>query len=472
MQKQKTLYFIAMHCLLCGSATAVEVESSLTLDVTYTDNIFLSLLDPQDEIVFRARPSIRLADETRRFRYSIDYMFEALRYDQLSRTESYHQYLTGFETALIPDSLFVDFGASRRQMARAPDVAIPRSNIPLSSNRQDRDDFYVSPRFAVDLSAAVRAEGNFRNSWVEFSEEDAATDNSEHRDGRLSIDNFRSRQGLAWQLQYAWERSEFQQNQFFEYQRATAQLGYWFTENFRVFATGGQESDVRNPLDPAFAEALWEAGFAVDSGENLSLEIAAGDRSFGATYRGQLEFNFRSGSTMLRYREAPSAQDRQQRIYRVGLETNELTDLLNRPGEAERFLSKRLDWSLTLTGRRTTVNAIAYVDRRSERFNLDAVAENLGDERQQGGRVDFDYRLGGRTTLTSAVKMSRRELEDGSASEQIGVSIGLEYSLGSRSTLSLVYNYDEEDAEESTVLRDYTANSALLSFTRDFFATR
>lgn len=77
-------------------------------------------------------------------------------------------------------------------------------------------------------------------------------------------------------------------------------------------------------------------------------EVALGDRSFGSSWRGKLDYDFDCGNTGLSYNETPttSANDR---FSGVGLlDPEQPNDYLFRAGSAERYISKRLEWSLNL----------------------------------------------------------------------------------------------------------------------------
>src|SRR5690606_13148401 len=123
---------------------------------------------------------------------------------------------------------------------------------------------------------------------------------------------------------------------------------------------------------------------------SLSAEFALGERSFGRSWRGKLDFEFRRGSTSFSYAETPTTQDN-SRLRRNSLGGPDLPDdFLDRPGSGERYLSNRLEWLLNLNFNRTDFSFSLFDDERTERALLDGTV--LPDESQRGALVSVSYR--------------------------------------------------------------------------------
>ena len=449
-----------------------EFTPQVTAGLTHTDNIALTTIDKESEFIYRLEPSFSFDHEAGAVTVNADYRAQALRYRDLGETDVYHQYDANLRFALIPDTFFMDVGGNRSQTIVDPEQAIPYSNLPVSQNRQDRDEYYAAPSFQYSFGDSIAMTGEYRHTWVEYSETDAQVgslfDARDNRQGEatFALDNYQRERGLTWALRYNWQRAEYEEEIPWEYQQALAELGFWAGGNTRIFASAGKESAWDQPLDPKMQDGLWEAGFAHQLGQRLSAEFAAGERSFGSSWRGDLQFNFRRGSTSLSYAETPTTEGR-IRYPRGAFDDPEVPeDFLSRPGRTERFIAKRLQWTLNLELRRTGLGLSYFDDDRTERTTAEGTP--LVDESQRGASLTISYRVGARTDLSMGGSWVERELEGGDTGEILRANVGIGYRLGQRTGLTLSYLYAEEDGEGSTSLRDYVANTVSFDITRTF----
>jgi hypothetical protein len=449
--------------LLAASAAHAEFEPQVTVGITHTDNVFLQAEDKQSDIVYRLEPSFHFAKETKALTLNADYLLQAFRYRDLGETEVFHQYQASARAALIPDTFFLEAGGSRDQAIVDPDLTIPSSNLPISGNRQNRDEYYVAPSFQYAFGSDVAATGEYRLTWLEFEEDQAQS--SRQGSARFSLDNYRRERGVSWALRYAWERAEYDLDEPWEYQRATAELGFWAAAHTRFFASAGMESAWDAPLDPKLEDDLWEAGVSQQLGERLSAEFAAGERSFGSSWRGDLRFRFRRGSTSLSYSETPTTEGH-IRIRRSAFDGIEVPQsVLLRPGSTERFIAKNLMWTLDFQLRRTGLALSVFDSDRVGRTEADGTP--LPDESERGASCSLSYKLGARTTLSLGAWWAERELQIGK-SELVNGYFEVGYRLGRKTSLALNYAYAEEDPEGLASALDYAANTVSLDLTRAF----
>jgi hypothetical protein len=455
--------------LITTPLLAMEFDAEVSAGATHTDNLTLAPDNEQGELVYRLEPSFQLLYEGTRITTDVDYRLQAFRYRDLEETEVFHEYDASIRADLVPDNLFFEVGTARAQAIRDPRLPIPQTNLPISGNRQDRDEYYASPSFQFPLGSTVAAQGDYRHTWVRFQEDDQGSETigNEQGEGTFSIDNYRQGRGLAWAMRYNWRRIEYDE-QFFpwEYQIASLELGFWITGNTRLFASGGLESAWDAPLDPALKDEIWEAGVSRWVSERLLAEFAVGERSFGKSWRGTLDFTFRRGSTSLSYRETPTTQDN-SRIGQLSIGPDLPDDLLDRPGSGERFISNRLEWLLDLEFNRTTFSFNLFGENRTDRREFDGTP--LDDETLKGLLTEISWQIGARTTLNIGGSWVDREFSDSDTSELIRGTAGVEYRIGARTLLSLEYEYTEEDGESELFAREYVANSITLLLTRTLF---
>lgn len=455
-------FITALLTFLLGPGAHAQFEPEIAAGITYTDNVALEPENEDNELIYSLEPSFHFSKEAARLAANVDYRLQALRYRDLGETDVYHQYDARLSAALIPDNFFVEIGGSRSQSIVDSGQTIPLSNLPISGNRQDRDEYYVAPSFLYAFGNNIAAAGEYRHTWLEYS----ALEERGNQQGTasFSLDNYRNEHGLAWALRYAWRRAEYEQGIPWEYQQAGLELGFWLGANTRVFGAGGQESAWDRPLDPKMEDEFWETGFSHQIGERLSAEFAAGERSFGPSWRGDLDFQFRRGSTSLSYAETPTTEGRMD-FGRGAFDAPVVPDdFLTDPGSTERFILNRLQWTLELEMRRSGLSVYLFDADRTDR--TEANGTPLADESERGASLQAWYRLGPRTDFRLGGYWLEREREAVGTSELMRGSVAADYRLGQRTTLTLSYMYAEEDGDSLLAVRDYVANMISVYVTR------
>lgn len=454
-----------LFCCSHAFAQGAEFYGGIRVGVLDTDNIFLAAAPNEvDETVFQVSPSLNFDYENQRVSTSIRYQFDWYDYSDLNTSNEYHRYDATFTGQLVPDIFFIEVGGSRSQSVIDPDVVIPTDGLPISGNLADRDEVYVSPRFEKDMGRFATISANYRYADVSFDDSDIQDNTNES--ANLEIQNFAREQGFTWALRYDWNETTYDLSLPWEYKNASVELGAWVNGSTRIFASGGKESAWDDPIDRSLQDEFWEAGFAYRNGDKLSAEFAAGERSFGSSWRGQLAYSFRRGELSFSYADTPttSGLDRYSRGNLI--DPQEPNDFLTQPGNAERYISERGQASLTFEFRRTTLGFIAYDENRTGRFSADGTP--IGDASQQGGSVSFSWQLGARTEIAASGSINNRETELGDKQELIAGAISASYQFGSSIGMSLGYNYSEEDPDSGSSGRDYVANVLSLFLTYSF----
>jgi uncharacterized protein (PEP-CTERM system associated) len=469
----------AIALLLAGivSATAshgAEIGGDIRVGVSRTDNVFLATSPEEiDDIVYQATPHLTINHTSPGFDAYLDYTFDWYRYSDLSTTNKFHRgeaFLTGRSWQ---DSLMATLGARLSQVLSDPEDVIPAGNLPLSGNLTDKDEYWFNPRLVRNVGRSVTVNADYVYSIIEF--DDPGAQNNTNQLGTFSLDNYSAGQGLTWALSYDWRLTEYDVTPPWEYQRAKAELGVWVSGTTRLFAGGGKESPWDNPYDSSFRDSFWEAGFASSAGENLSAEFAFGERDFGSSWRGKLDYTFRRGSTSLSYVESPTTIGFNQPTLPTDVpeppddidDIDDFDDFLSRPGGAQSFLSKRLEWSLDLMFRRTSMTLSLFDDDRSNRVAADGTV--LDDQSASGVRLSALWELGTRTSIMVSGAIVDQELSTNNKSRWTNAELTIGYGLGARSSLSLVYSYSKQQPRgEVSTSRDYVANVVSLFFTLAF----
>ena len=457
---------VALAALLTASpGISADLEGDVAIGVTATDNLFQAPDDGEDEIILRLEPTIFFEHESERLDAGVDYRMQAYRYTGLGNSDVYHQYNAFLTGVLVPDALFLDLGANRTQSIVDPDRQIPSGNLPISINRQDRDEYYVSPIFDYAFGGGVSVRAQYRHLWLDYSADNV--DSSEDRDALFSIENYRRGRGLTWALRYSQLQTEYDESLFsWEYRQAMAELGFWAGSNLRLFASAGKESAWDTPQDPSLKDDVWEAGFAYQSKGRVSAEFATGERSFGSSWRGSLTADLRRITTTISYAERPTTSNR--RSYQSPDFTDPVApnDLLGRPGQAASFISNRFDWRLQVEASRTIILLTVYDEIRTDSRSFSG--QPLPDETQRGFNLSITYRLGSRTEVTARGSLADWDLQPSGERRLLRGLLSAKYDWGSRTSVILEYQYGEEESPDPAILINYVINSVSLMFSREF----
>lgn len=456
--------FVVLVLLLQSMAFSAEIEGELRIGVSYTDNVLLQRAPNEiDDIVYQASPWLSVLHESPRLDADLRYGFEWYRYVDQEIDSTFHMGEASVTGKAWQETLNVEIGIRRGQEIGDPNDVIPPGRLPLSRNLVDRDEWFVNPRLNRLLGNSVTLDIDYRYAEGRYSDNQIQEDINHY--GTFRLENYQAGQGLTWALGYDGRRTEYESAPPWENQKATAELGFWFNSKMRVFGAGGKESAWDNPLDPTLTDPFWEAGFAYTAGENLFAEFAAGERSFGSSWRGKVNYTFRRGSTEISYEESPvTPAFLRSRGRRSVLDPDALDDFLTSPGSAERFLSKRLQWNLELNFRRTAVRIALFDEDRMDRVSVQETT--LADQSQFGLSASFEWQAGARTEFVASGSLIRRDTGETNRGEFIGLGLDVNYRLGERTALSLGYSYSEEQPRDQiSTSRDYTNNIVSLLFT-------
>ena len=467
----RSLILVAGSAWFVPALGDVTLEPAVSVGVAETDNLTLSATNPERETVYQLFPTLALQQESLRLRTDLNYRLEAYRYDRRGDSDSYQIVNANSEVGLDPGNFFFDLGVARDQSIRDPEAPISRSNLAITTNRVDRDDYYAGPRFAYPVATNATVSGSYRRARTRYDEDASAPSVVPDFDTDtfgFAVDNYRKQRGFAWAVKYNADKTDYGVFEPWEYRQATVELGGWVTPGLRLFAAGGEESAWDTPLDPSLADNFWEVGFTKRGGENLSAEFAAGERTFGSSRRATLDYRFGRGSTQLRYTEQPTTErrDRSSGISVSDLLSGALDDLLARPGEAQRFLLDRFDWTIGFDLRSVQVALTTFDETRKERTSLDGTP--LEDEAQKGGSFALTWRLGAKMSLQARVEKSRREFGADREQDLSYASVGADYQLGSRTGLALYLTKAKEDSLGTGFSEDYEADLISLLLTRRF----
>lgn len=466
-----TLKYLLL-CLVALASTAArgEFDPNLAIGAISTDNVTLTGDDPEAARVLALNPGFTYTRDSENLIADVAYRMDAYHYQERNENEIHHVLDAEVSLGMVPDRLFLDVGASRSQAIIDPEGTIPFDNLAITDDRLDRDDVYGGLSFQTPIGETVVARGDVRRTFVRYADRlptAGGFDDYESDQTGLSLDNYRKGVGISWATRYAYQSVDYNVPfaASYQYQQAYAELGFWVTEGTRLFVVAGKESPWDKPLEYGLEDTLWEAGVVREAGDRFRAEFALGDRSFGSSWRGELEYSFPRGTTELSYNETPttSANDR----FSVGglLSPEDPDDYLFRAGSAERYISKRLAWNVALDWERYEFAFALYDESRDNRASVNGLP--LADEGQSGARLSAAWQIGVRAELYLSVRRATSDFASGTSRELSADAIGASYGLGRRMRLSLEIERREQTSAQSPALNyDETLASLILTFTR------
>ena len=437
----------------------LQLEADFRVGANWTDNIFL-LDEPNavEETVYQVSPFLSIDYTSARVEFNGRYQYDFYDYRELDTDSQQHQYDIMMSNEIFEDTFYFDLGGSRTQSVVDPDAIVPPGNLPISNNLVDRDDYYLMPRIDRTFAGGVRARAEYRYEDVQFDDTDADDVlDTVNKNTLVQIDNIQRQQGLTFLLSYEHEESDYDDPVIlpWEFEKATGQLGYWASDSFRIFASGGEESAWDDPVDRSMQDGFWEAGFELLGSDRVRAEFAAGERSFGDSWRGDLEFKFRRGELIFSYEQTPTTIGQDQ--FNNGLlDPNNPGDVLARPGSAERYISNRGEASMDLEFRRSTLNLLLYDEDRTGRFLADGT--ELPDESQRGVLLSFNFQAGPRTEIVGEGSLYSRATETNGETDFTFARITANYQLISRFSISLAYEYGEQLSSDDSNTPEYESN--------------
>jgi hypothetical protein len=430
--------FGSVAVIFGAPAFGAEIVPSLSVGIVHTDNLTLAASDPESARVLQVVPAVTVTQESARITADAAYRMDAYRYDERGENEVHNLFDGSLTVDLVPDRFFIDLGGSRTKAIIDPESTLSLTNLPISGNRIDRNEYFAGPSFEVGAGGNVVIGGEARRNWISFGEVVGGSqlDDYSYADASLSVDNYRKGDGVTWAARYEHQETQYGNEALtpFEYRQAVAEIGFWAAQGLRVFASAGKESPWDRPLAPALEDSLWEVGIARDLGERVHIEVATGDRSFGSSGRADIRYDFDRGTTSIAYAETPTTNARDS--FSPGLlDTDDPNNYLARVGTVERYISNRFQWNLGLELSRVTFSIVLFDEKREQRAQADGTP--LPDEQQSGSTLSFSLSLGSRTEIFLRGLVADQEFADGSEGELGQGTVGATYELGRRTRLSL-----------------------------------
>ena len=445
------------------SAQAWDYGVDAELGFIHTDNVFLAEDGMESsENVFTIKPEFWLQSDTDRVQANLRYRPQAYFYsDNSDADEVFHTVDASLTNTLVRDRLFLYLSAVNYQSIETPEGRFPTSNLPISGNRVDSRTLAARPYWRQRVGQAdLRAEVGY----YDLEYDDSQYQGSTQKLANLNINNFERQQGLAWGLDYNFRRMEYELSTPWEFQRASLNLGFWVTATTRIFGVGGAETSYANLFDSNMDEDFWEAGIQYKPNQRMDFEFAAGERSYGSSFRGRFTYALRRGDISLRYTEGPSTRGELGFERRPIRDTDNLDGILDQPGEDDRFIRRRGEFNANIELNKSKLTLRIFSERRDLRTGADG--EALADEELSGAAVRWSWDFGTKTTLGIGADVSKRDQQT-RADDLMRARVDLSYQLSPKTSIRGEAAHSAQDGGASSTF-DYDENQLRLILRTEF----
>lgn len=426
---------------------------NIDLGAIYTDNIFLDQAGQEEgDLVYTIAPEFYLTSDGDRIDADFRYRPEAYFYQSNTDANAVFHVLDATMTgALVREKFFLFLSASNFQSIVTPEGQFPTNNVPISNNRVDSRILEVRPYWEQRLGSMDLL---LELAYIDIRFDDPQFQNNTIRRGLFELNSIDRQQGFAWSTGYRNVISDYEDSAPWEFQRAELDIGYWITGNARVFVVGGAESDIDNLLESNLDAEFWEVGMQYRPSDRFNLEFAAGDRSYGRSFRANFEYRLRRGDTSLDYSETPATGAQLPLGYRPVEDTDNLGNILDEPGRSDRFVRKRLNWTTDIELLRSALTVRVFGERREQRVSADGMP--LDEEQFAGVAIRWGWNMGVNTAVGIGVDVSRRD--DSVREDDLRrLQIDLTYRLSERLSLLGVIMRSSQEGRESSEF-DYVEN--------------
>lgn len=461
-----------------GPERAVSVVPRVSITETLTDNVRLSSVGQQAELITEISPGIRINIEGARVKGYFDYALNGIFYAQNSSPTSTQNALNTFGTLEAVDNwAFVDFSGSISQQAVSAFGTPSIDNTSVNSNRAEVSNYRISPYVRGRLGDMSSYEARYSRAVT--SSDAAAASGVTTVDGVVKISGGSAFRNLGWSADASRQSIDYSTGRPTEADRLILGLSYLITPQLRVSANGGREANNYTSVDK---QSYGTSGFGVSWSPSVMTTLSASrdHHSFGNTH--SLSFEHRTARTAWKYTDS---KDVSATPTQTGIASLAISDLLysqyvstaKNPVSRAQFnatlpqdpftfgfltstlsLQRRQELSFALLGVRDTVT---FAATRSLSTRLDTVSTAVDDfnasalVRQRGFSVNYvhrltpDYSLGvlasqQNTSGVSSLQDTTLRFINVSVSGKVGkraaASVGVRRVVSSGSTVSYVEN--------------------------------
>ena len=487
-----TLLITIIQLHVTAHAATWSFDPRISVEETYTDNVFLDSSNERDDFITEITPGINITGSGRNLQLDFDYQLQNLLYaDDSDLNDEFSQLRATLESELIDDHLFFEADANIGQANISNQGRQANNNLNVTGNRTDTKLYRLTPIYRHSLGGIVDAELRYTFSSVKI---DTGAGDSETDDFNIRLNNGRRFNRFNWSVAYRKSESDRsntgQANADTDFESTNANLTIPLTQKYSFIVEAGSEnSQFTTNQDRPDGEYI-AAGIGYRPNSRFLLEVVGGERDrltvnwqpssrtsmqftynrqdFGSnpgdTFNALLKHNTRRSTWEIRYRdETTTTQDvllNDRASVLIDNNGDPILDpitndpiIVNLDGLNLRndvFNRKRLDASVSYNTGKSTF--------RLQLFNEDRDSEvGQGTEKGTGTNFTWNWRFAPRTE--SIFTANWRTDETGvstTESDFFDASLNLVRRVSRRTTANVLIRHSDRDSDDD--LNNYTEN--------------
>lgn len=494
------------------AAAQLAITPMLNVSETFTDNVAIGLTQgvgggglggvgsgglglggfgfgtaaKRTDLITQINPGVTIQGTGQRFDLNAQYVMNNLIFARNSNlTRIRHMLNANGNAEIIRDLLFVEGSALISQQNIGLLGAQTDSNVFATGNRGTIQVYSVSPflryRFQDFATTEIRYSRNIVKSGV-FGFRD-----SQRNGFQFGLNSGSSFTKVGWGVNYSNQMIHLNGvNREIEMERSIANLQYFLTRRLSLTASGGYERNSFISIRGRPSSPTWSAGFVWKPNPRTDMQFSVGQRFFGDTYSGEINYRRRLMDFRVLYAEEITTFNQQAGSFGAfgGLDTNFFSGLglqdmlaLNNFLTNRVFLQRRFNASVSLNGSRNNLalNLFGIARTPYSDAELDDDLIGLGNRflfnrtKQMGGNVSWNYKLSSHTDLLTTFSFLRFDFSGSNGTnDNLIFSTSLNRNFDSNLRGSLEYRrIDRISSAQSTSVAQ-SANAVTVSLTKNF----
>lgn len=402
----------------------MSIVPRVSVTETLTDNVRLSNVDKQSDMVTEISPGIRINSEGRRLKGYLDYSVDKIGYAQNSSANQYQHALNTAGTLEAVDNwAYLDFSGSIARQAISAFGTQSIGNTSINANQADVSSYRISPYLRGRLGDLGSYEARYSRA-ITSSNADAFS-NVKTTDSFVKINGDSTLRSLGWSADASQQTVDYSAGRRTDDDHLILGLSYRVTPQLRVFSKAGREANNYTSFDK---QSYGVSGFGVDwfPSPVTTLSASRDHHSFGSTHG--LSFEHRTARTAWKFTDLKGLQvptgttsiagsgsiydllysqfasiepnpTARAQLVNAFLQSNGLNPnvvAINSSLLSAVSLERRQDLSFALLGVRDTVTFIATRSESSRVDKLSAAIDDLSNSssvRQRGFSANYTHRL-------------------------------------------------------------------------------
>ena len=272
----------------------MSIVPRVSVTETLTNNVGLTSVNPQSDLVTEVSPGIRITSQGTRLKGYLDYSMDKIAY---ARSSSSNQYQRALNTAgtleAIDNWAYIDFSGSISRQAISPLGTPSISNTSINTNQTEVSSYLVSPYVRGRLGDLASYEARYSRSITNSDAGPYSDVNSST--GTANVKGDTAIRGLGWSADASQQNINYSASLPAEDDRFTVGPSYAITPQLRVSANVGRELNNYTTPDK---QSYPTSGIGVNWTPTPMTTLSASreSRSFGETHN--VSFEHRTGRTV------------------------------------------------------------------------------------------------------------------------------------------------------------------------------